>query len=207
MDKVILVGAFHETIELCQEVGLEVFGIIDNLLSGSYFGISILGTDNEASELFLKYPNIPVVLSPDLPVIRKRLFDFYNQIGFSFQTVVSPSAKISKTASIGTGCLIQHGANVSSSVKLDDFVKLNTFANIMHDCNLGKFSTVAPNAVLLGGVSSSELAFIGSNATILPGKKIGTKAVVGAGAVVTKDVENNVVVAGNPARALKKELK
>lgn len=205
MDKVILIGAFHETIELCQESGLEIIGIVDRELGKSYLGIPILGTDEEAAELYLKYHNIPIVLTPDLPRVRKRLFDYYNQIGFSFKTVISPTAKISKTAHIGTGCLIQHGVHVSSSVELGDFVKLNCFANVMHDCKLGAFTTVAPNSVLLGNVSSSDFAYFGANSTILPGKNIGTKAIIGAGAVVTKNVNDNLVVVGSPAVPLKKK--
>lgn len=205
MDKIILVGAFHETIELCLEVGLEILGIIDNELTGSYLEIPILGTDEDAELLFRKYSNTPLVLVPDPPHIRKRLFDYYNAIGFSFKTVVSPTAKISKTAQIGKGCLIQHGVNVSASVILGDFVKLNTFVNIMHDCKLCDFTTIAPNAVLLGNVFSSESTYIGANATVLPGKKIGTKATVGAGAVVTRDVDEDMIVAGVPAKILRKK--
>ena len=48
-----------------------------------------------------------------------------------------------------------------------------------------------------------ENAKIGANATILPGIRIGKNALVGAGAVVTKDVPDNAVVAGNPARIIK----
>ena len=59
----------------------------------------------------------------------------------------------------------------------------------------------------LGGVAIGKGASIGGNVTILPGIKIGKGALVGAGAVVTKDVKDNTVVAGNPARFLKKRNK
>lgn len=204
MNKIILVGAFHETVELCIETGLEILGIIDNSLTDQFLGYPILGTDSDAVDLFYRYSSVPIVLVPDPPLVRSKLFHYYNEIGFQFKTVISPSAKISKTAEIGRGCLIQHGVNVSSSVILGDFVKLNTFANIMHDCNLESFTTVAPNAVLLGSVTISDSSFIGANATVLPGKRIGSRATVGAAAVVTKDVEENTTVAGNPARVMRK---
>ena len=47
-------------------------------------------------------------------------------------------------------------------------------------------------------------AWIGAGATILPGVTIGENSVVGAGSVVTRDVESNIIVAGNPARVIKK---
>ena len=55
----------------------------------------------------------------------------------------------------------------------------------------------------LEGPVIGENAIIGANSTILPGVKIGKKAIVGAGSVVIKDVADNVVVAGNPARVIK----
>jgi acetyltransferase-like isoleucine patch superfamily enzyme len=53
------------------------------------------------------------------------------------------------------------------------------------------------------GIVVEDGASIGANATILPGVRIGRGAMVGAGAVVTKDVPSNVVVVGNPARLLR----
>jgi acetyltransferase-like isoleucine patch superfamily enzyme len=49
-----------------------------------------------------------------------------------------------------------------------------------------------------------ENVWIGANAVILPGVKIGKNSIVGAGSIVTKDVEENVIVAGNPARIIKR---
>ena len=48
-----------------------------------------------------------------------------------------------------------------------------------------------------------ENAWIGANATILPGVTIGKGAIVGSGSVVTKDVEDNMIVAGNPAKVIR----
>ena len=50
-------------------------------------------------------------------------------------------------------------------------VKVNTNANIMHDCLIGNYVTVAPNAVLLGKVEIDDKAYIGANATLLPSVK------------------------------------
>ena len=70
---------------------------------------------------------------------------------------------------------------------------------LMHDNVINDFVTVSPNALTLGYVTIDECAFLGGNCTILPYKKIGAGAVVGAAAVVTKDVESYKVVKGNPA--------
>lgn len=83
---------------------------------------------------------------------------------------------------------------------IEQFPQNNMFLNIMHDSQIGKYTTVAPNAVVLGRVKISELCYIGSNSTILPEKKIGMKSIIGAGAVVTKDVKEEAIVIGVPAR-------
>ena len=199
VNKVILVGGFHEMIELCEDCGYSIVGIIDNTISTNYWNYPIIGTDGDCQELYKKYADIPLVITPDAPIVRKNLFQLYAKVGFHFETVISPSARISRSATIGIGSVIQSGVNVSSNALIGDFVKLNTLCNVMHDCDINDFATVAPNAVLLGKVSIGEGAYIGVNSTTLPYKKIGVSSIVGAGAVVTKDVEDYSVVKGVPA--------
>ena len=199
-NKVIIVGAFHEMVELCEDCGFQIVGIIDNQHTGEYYGIPILGTDEDAEQIYREYSDCSIVLTPDLPKVRNKLSALYSQIGFQFATVISPKAIISRSAKIGQGTVIQACVNVSAGSTIGDFVKLNTYANIMHDDVVGNFATIAPNAVLLGYVHIGESAYIGANSTILPHVMIGSGAMVGAGAVVTKDVINNVIVKGVPAK-------
>lgn len=198
--RIIIVGAFHEMIELCEDCGLQIVGIIDNQHTGEFYGFPILGTDEDAEQIYLEYSDCSIVLTPDLPRVRKKLFELYSQTGFQFATVISPKAIISRSAKIGQGTVIQACVNVSAGSTIGDFVKLNTYANIMHDDVVGKFATIAPNSVLLGYVHVGEAAYIGANSTILPHVIIGSGSTVGAGAVVTKDVNNNVIVKGVPAK-------
>lgn len=200
--KIILVGGFHEIIELCEENELNIIGIIDNISVNRYCGYPILGTDNEASIIFEKFNDALLLLSPDKPEVRKKLFNLYSNIGFDFYTLVGKKANVSKTAKIGKGCIIQNGVNISSNSEIGDFTKINTNANIMHDVRIDNFVTIAPNSVILGHVKIREMAYIGANSTILPTLIVGELSVVGAGAVVTKNVTSQNIVAGNPARNL-----
>lgn len=198
--QILLVGAYHEMIELCESCGYEVAGIFDNKFENEYYGIKILGTDAEAEKLFHQYGNIPVVVTPYMPTLREKLVKMYAAIGYKFATIISPEARISKYSTIGEGSVIQAGVNVAANTHIGKFVKLNTMCNIMHDDEIGDFVTVSPNAVTLGYVTIEDRAFLGANCTILPNLTVGERAVVGAGSVVTKNVEANKVVKGSPAK-------
>ena len=197
---VILVGAFHEVIELCEECRYDIVGIIDNNIIGEYYGIPIIGKDSDAKSLFFHYGNCKLIITPDSPIVRKKLVDYYNSIGYKFATLVSPLAKISKYADIGEGNVIQSGVNVSSNTHIGNFCKLNTYCNVMHDNIIGNFCSIAPNAVLLGRVTIGNQVYIGANSTILPEITVEDKAVVGAGSVVTKIVKTGTTVKGVPAK-------
>lgn len=201
MDKeIILVGGFHEMIELCEKAGFIIKGIIDGNLKDSYFEYPVIGSDEDAEKLFPEYGKYKIVLSPDSPKVRSKLEQLYSAIGYDYATVISPNATISKFATIGKGTVVQDFVNVSAGTKIGSFVKLNTYCNVMHDNIVGDFSTIAPNAVSLGRITIGESSYIGANATILPGLLIGDNAIVGAGSVVTKSVINNVIVKGVPAK-------
>lgn len=204
-ENIILVGRFHEQIELCEACGRNVIGIIENNPKQDFSGYRHLGTDEDAAKIFKEYRNIPLVISPDFPMTRMRLAAFYASIGFRFATLVHPRAIISPSAKIKSGSMIKAGSHISSSVNIGAFVVVNNCANIMHDCLVGDYSTIAPNAVLLGRVTTGKGAYIGANATILADKSVGNSAMVGAGAVVTRNVANDATVYGVPARQQKSQ--
>ena len=200
MKDVVLVGGFHEIIELCEECGRNVVGIIDNSLVGNYFGVPVIGTDADAASLFPRFCDCELIITPDSPKVRELLVNHYRHLGYHFATVVSPHAHVSKSAEIGEGTVIQAGVNVSSATKIGTFCKLNSCCNVMHDNAIIDFATIAPNAVLLGRVSVGCGAYVGANSTILPGIIIGAHSTVGAGSVVTHDVPDLRTVKGIPAK-------
>ena len=199
MDKVILIGYFSETSELCEKCGFEIYGYVDNEKKGPF---EYLGNDEIFMMHYSDYIDIPLVVTPDNPDVREDIYKKYHELGFRFKTLISPDAIVSKSATISEGCMIQGLCNVSSNTFLEKCVRVNTGANIMHDCYVGSFSVVAPAAVILGHVKVESNSYIGANSTILPNVSIGTKAIVGAGAVVTKDVFEGTVVVGVPAKTM-----
>ena len=201
MEQIIIVGGFHEMIELCEDAGREVIGILDLVDDTSYLGYPILGKDENADEILKKYPSVQLIFSPDLPAVRKKLhLQVYNNHINKITTIIHPSATISRRATIGKGVVICNHVNISSQVKIGDFVRCNTYANIMHDSTIGNYVTIAPNAVILGNCIINESAYIGANATLLPGMQIGIGATIGAGSVITRHVPVHTIVKGVPAK-------
>lgn len=99
---------------------------------------------------------------------------------------------------IGALTIIQRGAIDNTIIKRSS--KIDNSAFISHNVVVGEDTFVVAEAILLGSSSTGRQAFISGNATIRDGRHIGDKAVVGMGAVVVSDVEDGVVVKGNPAR-------
>ena len=197
--KIVLVGAFHEIVELCEECDVQIAGIFDEHATGDFMGHKVLGRDEDARRLADLLRDVPVLIVPDAPAVRRRLAGYYLSLGYRPASLVSPSAVVSKSASIGPGAVVQSGCYISTSVRLGEFVKVNVAANLMHDSVIGTFATIAPNAVILGRVSVGTGCYVGANATLLPDIAVGEEAMVGAGAVVTRDVAARAVVIGNPA--------
>jgi len=93
---------------------------------------------------------------------------------------------------------------VLGSTIIEENVKIDNLVHIAHGVHVGRNSVVIANAMVAGSVNIGENSWIAPSASILNKKNIGTNSLVGLGAVVTKDVEDNTIVAGNPAKFIRK---
>jgi UDP-perosamine 4-acetyltransferase len=136
--------------------------------------------------------------------VRRCLYARGLQFGLFPISVRHPAAICSSTCSVGLGTQILAGAIVNTHAQVGDNAILNTGAIVEHDCKVGQHVHVATGARIAGAVTIGDGAHIGAGATIRQGISIGPQAVVGAGAVVVHDVGPGLVVAGVPARELRK---
>jgi acetyltransferase-like isoleucine patch superfamily enzyme len=112
---------------------------------------------------------------------------------------------VGESLQIGTGCNFSNRTFIESSyspVTIEDYVTIGASAMISsHD---GSYKQAQGMEMKSAPIMIRKRAFIGNNAIVLPGIEIGEKAIVGAGAVVTKNVERMAVVGGVPAKILQK---
>jgi len=122
--------------------------------------------------------------------------------GFKSRNIIHKNSIVSPLAKIGKGVQLLAGSIIGPFASIGDFTIINSGANVDHGCTVGRMCHLAPRATLAGEVKVDDNVFIGANSTVLPWLHIGEGAVVGAGAVVTKDVTSGSVVVGCPARPL-----
>jgi sugar O-acyltransferase (sialic acid O-acetyltransferase NeuD family) len=131
---------------------------------------------------------------------RVEIHDILVGEGFSPLTLVHPKAWVSETARIAEGAQVLGMAAVSEEVTIGRHSIINTNASVDHEGTIGQGCHIMPGATLAGCVEVGDFCTIGSNATVFPRVRIGSGAVIGAGSVVTKNVPENAVVMGAPAR-------
>ncbi|HTV71947.1 MAG TPA: NeuD/PglB/VioB family sugar acetyltransferase [Rhizobiaceae bacterium] len=144
-----------------------------------------------------------IVCCPDAP--RKREHDQAAvDAGLKPFISIHPGATIASTATVSDGAIINAGAIIQPFVRIGRGVMIHAGVIVEHDCEIGDYANLAPGARLAGWCNIGEGATVFTGASLIPSIKVGAHAVVAAGAVVTKDVEPGWLVAGVPAKPVKR---
>ncbi len=118
-------------------------------------------------------------------LLRRKVNQYFLDLGYQFETVISDQALVSKFAHLQDGAQILKGAIVQCGAVIGEHSIINTGAVIEHDTVVGEHNHIAPRAVLCGGIVTQSDVYVGANATVIQNLKLAQNVVVGAGAIVT----------------------
>lgn len=146
-----------------------------------------------------------IVIAIANSAVRERLAGRCAADGVQPWTVQASNAVIMDDVSLGEGAALSPFVTLTSNIRIGRHFHANLYSYVEHDCVIGDFVTFAPGAKCNGNVRIEDHAYIGAGAVIKQGKPgqplvIGRGALLGMGAVVTRDVPPGITVVGNPAK-------
>jgi sugar O-acyltransferase (sialic acid O-acetyltransferase NeuD family) len=181
-----------------RQAGWRIQAIYDDdpaKLGGDVSGVPVAGASAEAA------PGLRAVIAVGDNASRERLAS--RRPGQHWLTVIHPGAQVDPSARIGPGTVVFAGAVVQAGAVIGSHAIINTGATIDHDCVIDDFAHIGPGAHLAGGVRVGRGAFLGIGSAAVPHVRIGDWTTVGAGGVVTRNLEDRIVAAGVPAKPMR----
>lgn len=179
-------GYIDDNVEVGTEInGKKVLGNLDYLLS--------------------QKENLSVAIAIGNAEIRKQLVEklLENQ-SLEYPNLIAPDVFIDETVQLGEGNIIASGNILTVNIKIGDFDIINLDCTVGHDVRLKSFITVYPGVNISGNVDIAEKCELGTNSCIIQGINVGEKTIIGAGAVVIRNIEGRCTAVGNPARVVKR---
>lgn len=121
----------------------------------------------------------------------------------NFATLIDPSVMLSDSVSIGEGSIICAGTIATVDIHIGKHVIVNLDCTIGHDAIIDDFVTIYPSVNVSGNVTVGEESELGTGTQIIQGKTIGKETIVGAGAVVVRNIPDKCTAVGSPAKPIK----
>lgn len=176
--------------------GFEVLGFIDDGMAEGTIrdGRMVLGKDVLAVSIA---PAVALGIGDNR--VRRSLALRLKAHALRLATVIHPRAVVSAHATVGEGAVVLANAVVGTGAVIGSGAIANTGSIVEHDAFVGDFSHVAPHATLCGAARVGAGALAGANSTILIGRSLGDHSILGAGAVLVRDIPEACVAAGMPA--------
>ena len=150
------------------------------------------------------YLKFPVIVLNQLQGDKNGM-EFKEQADLGELTVMNTT--IANTATIGQGSIICMDCIISTEVQIGEFVFLNIGSMVCHDGKIENYVTLSPDVKLAGNVHVKQGTEIGIGTKIIQGITIGENSIIGAGAVVVRDIPSNCTAVGVPAKPIKQSSK
>ncbi len=190
-----------------KNTNFSVMGFLNDMeeIGSEINGFPVLGKTKDYVN-FIKDDNILFMFAIH-PVghgsLRIKLFNALNIPQEKLATIIHPSAFIGYNAVIEPGAMIMANSYVGTATKIGKCALLMSNTVVGHNTQIGDFCHLSVGCVVSSYVKIAEASDIALNATVLEKITIEKNAVVGAGAMITKDIKENQIVVGNPQRVLR----
>jgi sugar O-acyltransferase (sialic acid O-acetyltransferase NeuD family) len=188
----------------------ELLGFVEwgegrKFLIGDAAGFPVFNGPQFPEEVMSKLGSFEVIIALSRMEKRKELIRQVQAIPLTLTNIIHPSAIISKSARIGKGCLIAPGVIIGPGVEIGDHTILNSAVTIDHDTVIQENVIMGAGVHLPGYVKVLSDTFIGVGSCAVNGVTIGRNCLIGAGSVVIKDIPDDVIAAGVPAKEIRKK--
>ena len=172
-------------------------------INNKVYGINIIGNDESISRYSPESIRLVNGIGSTGKIEkRQRLFDYFKERGYSFASVVHPSAVISPDVQIDEGVQVMAGSVIQPGSVIKKNTIINTKVSVDHDCIIGAHVHLAPGVTISGGVCVEDAVHIGTGALVIQGIHIGKKCLIGAGSLVLNNIKEGSTVFGLPAREM-----
>ncbi|MBQ7570061.1 MAG: NeuD/PglB/VioB family sugar acetyltransferase [Synergistaceae bacterium] len=155
-------------------------------------------------EALNKFKNLEITIGIGEPIIREKLFNKIKVDNIKAAALIHPGVHIPETTKIGEGATICMNDFISCNVVIGDNVYIQPSANIGHDSVLDEGAFISAFCNIAGAVHVGKYTYIGMSAAVKELINIGSYSIIGMYSAVYKDIPDEVVAVGNPARPMKR---
>ena len=174
-----------------------------NIESDKLLGLPVVGFENVEKEYPPEEFSMFIALAySEMNKKRRKFFDEAKNKGYELYSYVHPSTKIWDEFEMGENCFILAENIIQPFVKIGDNVLIGSNNLISHNTVIENNCFLTSNITLGGHITVGENSFIGLSATINQRVKIGKECIIGAGTLITKDVNDKEVYAENSSKKL-----